>query len=208
VDARRFKPDRAARNAIRRQLRIPDDAFVALFLGRLNRDKGIPELAEAFAQIAPAHPSMHLVLAGPDEGEMIARTASTLAPFEGRVHRTGFVSNPEAFMAAADLFVLPSHRESFGLSVVEAAACGIPAIGCAIYGLCDAIVDGETGLLVPKGDAGALASAIAKFAEDSTLRTRLGTNARARVLAKFSQDRLVDAFLSSIERSLHSQTSC
>jgi glycosyltransferase involved in cell wall biosynthesis len=208
VDARRFKPDRAARNAIRRQLRIPDDAFVALFVGRLNRDKGIPELAEAFAQIAPAHPSMHLILAGPDEGEMIARTASTLAPFEGRVHRTGFVSNPEAFMAAADLFVLPSHRESFGLSVVEAAACGIPAIGCAIYGLCDAIVDGETGLLVPKGDAGALASAIAKFAEDSTLRTRLGTNARARVLAKFSQDRLVDAFLSSIERSLHSQTSC
>lgn len=205
VDPRRFKPDRAAHNAIRRQWRIPDGAFVLLFVGRLNRDKGIPELAEAFARIAPSHPNMHLVLAGPDEGGMLQRTAAVLAPFDGRVHRPGFVANPEAYMAAADLFALPSHRESFGLSVIEAAACGIPAVGCNIYGLSDAIVDRETGVLVPKGDIDALASAVTQLVQDDALRARLGTHARVRALSSFSQERLVEAFLASIERSLHSR---
>lgn len=212
VDTRRFKPDRSARQAVRRRLRIDDDAVVALFLGRMNAEKGIPELASAFARIAAAFPALHLVLAGPDEGgcvggrvgTMRSRIEPILAPFAGRVHMPGLVRDPEAFMAAADLLVLPSHREGFGLSVLEAAACGIPAIGTDIYGLTDAIVRGETGLLVPVRDEAALAEAMRTLVDDRILRDRLGTAGRARVLERFTRARLEQAFIAYMTDALGS----
>jgi glycosyltransferase involved in cell wall biosynthesis len=165
----------------------------------MNAEKGIPELAQAFARIAAGLPSLHLVLAGPDEGGsgdgMRRQIAPVLAPFADRVHMPGLVNDPEAFMAAADLLVLPSHREGFGLSVLEAAACGIPSIGTAIYGLTDAIVADETGLLVPVRDEAALAEAIRALALDGPLRERLGAAGRARVLERFTRSRLEHAFL-------------
>ena len=202
VDGDRFRPDPATRARVRGELGIPENATVVLFVGRLNRDKGIPELAEAFARVAQCDPSLHLVLAGPDEGGMRDATRVTLQSVATRTTFTGMTRCPEEFMAAADIFVLPSHREGFGMSVLEAAASGVPSIGTAIYGLTDAIVDGETGILVPVGDVAALTAAIAMLSVDRARCAQLGRAARVRALRDFSREHVREAFLAFYRRAL------
>lgn len=190
VDAARFRPDPAARAALRTELAIPDTAIVFLFVGRLTRDKGIPELAAAFAEVARGRDDAYLVLVGPDEAALAQAMQAACGPHAARLRFAGFSEQPEKFMAAADVFCLPSHREGFGSVVIEAAAAGLPAIGSRIYGVVDAIEDGVTGLLVGAGDVPALAAAMRRMAEDAGLRRSLGTAARARALRDFSKEAL------------------
>jgi glycosyltransferase involved in cell wall biosynthesis len=193
VDAKRFCPNPAARAQIRARMGIPDSSVVALYLGRLNREKGVLELADAFLNASAACPELHLLLVGPDEAGLRAVVAQKLTRVASRGHFVDFTKQPEDFMAAADFFVLPSHREGFGSSVIEAAACGVPAIGTRIYGLTDAIVEGATGLLVPSGDGPALVEAIIRLTKEGTLRLRLGKGALERVKDEFRQEHLVSA---------------
>jgi glycosyltransferase involved in cell wall biosynthesis len=195
VDTNRFQPSPVSRSKIRENLGITDTAVVALYLGRLKSDKGIPELVSAFLLAAQQRADLHLLLAGPDEEGMQALVAHTLSTVADRIHFVGFTKEPETLMAAADFFVLPSHREGFGASVIEAAACGIPTIGSRIYGLTDAIVDGETGLLVPVGDVVGIADAMIRLAMDQDFRLTLGEQALARVKRDFRQEALTDALL-------------
>jgi len=195
VDTVRFQPNPVSLSKVRADLGISDTAVVALYLGRLNPDKGIPELASAFLLATQQCVDLHLLLVGPDEAGMQALVADTLSTVADRVHFVGFTTEPEAFMAAANFFVLPSHREGFGSSVIEAAACGIPTIGSRIYGLTDAIVDGVTGLLVPAGDVVGIADAMIRLAMDQDFRFTLGEQALARVKRDFKQELLTDALL-------------
>jgi len=98
-------------------------------------------------------------------------------------------------MSAAEVFVLPSYREGFGSTVIEVAACGLPAIATRIYGLTDAVADGATGFLVPPRDPAALAQPMRELAGEATLRQRLGTAARERALRDFLQAALTRATL-------------
>jgi glycosyltransferase involved in cell wall biosynthesis len=193
VDSSRFRPDAWAYAAIRGQLGIPADHVVALYVGRLHREKGVPELAAAFAAAAGANDRLHLLLVGPDEQGLRPALAGVLANYDDRVHFVDQTDAPEKYMAASDFFVIPSHREGFGSTVIEAAACGLPSIGTLIYGLSDAIVDGETGLLVPVGDAEMLSCAIVRLATDERLRAEMGRAARTRVLQHFAQAELTTA---------------
>lgn len=93
-------------------------------------------------------------------------------------------------MAAADIFCMPSHREGFGLSVIEASACALPCVASAIYGLTDAVEDGVTGLLFPAGDRPELSRCLQMLVDDSELRSALGQAGRQRAIAKFSQHRV------------------
>jgi glycosyltransferase involved in cell wall biosynthesis len=195
VDTVRFQPNPVSRSKVRADLGISDTAVVALYLGRLNPDKGIPELASAFLLATQQCVDLHLLLVGPDEAGMQALVADTLSTVADCVHFVGFTTEPEAFMAAANFFVLPSHREGFGSSVIEAAACGIPTIGSRIYGLTDAIVDGVTGLLVPADDVVGIADAMIRLAMDHDFSFTLGEQALARVKRDFKQELLTDALL-------------
>ncbi len=195
VDTKRFCPNPMARARIRAQMGIPDSSVVALYLGRLNREKGVLELADAFSIASTACPDLHLLLVGPDEVGLRAVVARKLVGIENRTHVVDFTKQPEIFMAAADFFVLPSHREGFGSSVIEAAACGIPAIGTRIYGLTDAIVEGTTGLLIPPGDSHALVEAVTRLTRDTALRVALGREALKRVDEQFRQETLVAALV-------------
>lgn len=190
VDTARFRPDPLRRARIRAQFGIAESAVVSLYLGRLNRDKGIAVLAEAFAVAARDRPDLHLLLVGPDEEGMRGFVQGRLAAYAERVHFADFTTEPEAYFASADFFVLPSHREGFGSTVIESAACAVTAIGTRIYGLTDAIVHQETGLLVPVGDVSSLAAAISRLANDCSLRSSLGANALERVRRDFTQERL------------------
>lgn len=200
VDTSRFRPDAATSAAVRDKLGIPAAAIVALYVGRLNTEKGLPELAAAFGCASPICRTLHLLIVGPDEGGLKQQILRCAGDAKIRLHFVGQTSRPEAYMAAADFLVLPSHREGFGATVIEAAACGLPAIGTRIYGLTDAIVDGETGILVPVGDEAALTNAMLQLATDGGLCRRMGAVARRRAKMQFDQSRLTAALLELHDR--------
>lgn len=200
VDVSRFRPDVQARSRIRGELHIPDEDTIFLFLGRLNRDKGVLDLAAAFAALDDAR--SHLLVVGPDEGQIRPKMQELTLNCAVRVHFVEFTTRPESYMAAADVLCLPSYREGFGSVVIEAAAVGIPAIGSRIYGVVDAIAENESGLLFEARDVDVLRECLSVMAIDSSRRLQLGERARERALAEFSADRLADAWLNFYQARL------
>ncbi|HEY5293658.1 MAG TPA: glycosyltransferase family 4 protein [Burkholderiales bacterium] len=195
VDTARFRSDAAARERVRRSHGIPPGAVVFLYLGRINRDKGLLDLAHAFAETGTQHPDAHLLLVGPDEGRLHSALISAAADCAPRLHSAGLTDRPQEYFAAADVFCLPSYREGFGSTVIEAAAAGVPAIGSRIYGITDAIVEGETGLLFEAGNVQQLAQSMRTLAGDECLRRRMGENARQRAVRDFSSAVVTAALL-------------
>lgn len=193
VDGERFRPDPGRRAEVRRAQGVPEEAVVFLFLGRLNRDKGVLDLAEAFAGLGDA-PAWLLVV-GPDEAGLRAGMEGRLGAAAVRCRFVGYTERPEDFMAAADVFCLPSYREGFGMVVIEAAAAGAPAIASRIYGVTDAVEEGVTGLLHRPGDAAGIARAMADLAQDAPRRAEMGRAARERALRLFSRRAITDAWL-------------
>lgn len=199
VDLERFHPDRpASRNpALRAQLSIPADAPVLGFVGRLTRHKGIPELLDAFDHISAELPETWLLLVG-----WIDRSDDRLdASRIGRIHRhpqivlTGFVHDVADYYRAMNVFVLPTHREGFSNSALEAAASALPIVTTGATGARDAVHHGHTGLLVPVDDSAALASALLQLLRDPALSQRMGAAARAWAAENFSRQQVTDATL-------------
>ena len=205
VNTDRFRPDPMMRTKIRARVGLSGHAVVGLYLGRLNRDKGLPELAAAFAGAAETCPYLHLLVVGPDEGGIREFMSRTLTHVASRVHFVDFTSEAQCYMTASDFFVMPSHREGFGSTVIEAGACGIPSIGTKIYGLSDALVDGESGILVTVGDVSALSAAMLRLATDEDVRNDMGKTARQRVKQYFEQAHLTAA-LAAYYDQLFAQT--
>ncbi len=192
VNLDRFKPDVVARREVRAELGVAAEARLFLFLGRLKRDKGVGELAQAFRELAVTHAHVHLAFVGPDEENLQPELKATLATCADRVRFVGVTAQPERYLAAADALCLPSHREGFGNVIIEAAACGCLAVASRIYGVTDAVEEGETGLLHPPGDVEALRRCLDRIAGEPETLTQLGVNARARVLRLFTERRITD----------------
>lgn len=197
VDASRFAPNpkliqRAA--ALRRQLGIPERAVVILFVGRLTQDKGIPELTEAFLQLDKQFPDVRLLLAGCFEKEdpLPADIRRQLAKHP-HVIFAGPVQDTPSFYAAADIVVLPSHREGLPMVVLEAQAAGRPVVGAQATGIVDLVKDGKTGLLFPVGDVAALTRALARLITDKDLARKLELAGREQVNREFQQERIWDS---------------
>jgi len=195
VDAQRFHPDAAARMDVREELHISSEQLVILFLGRLNRDKGIPELAKAFADLAAQRADIVLVLVGAEEDFPFAKLRQVCHAYQERLRRISYTPYPERYMAAADLFCLPSHREGFGQVIIEAAACGVPTVATRIYGITDAVEDGKTGLLFPAGDVAGLTQCLSKLVGDGELRMQMGEAARLRALELFPSQKITGGML-------------
>lgn len=188
VDTSRFKPDAKARHDLRASIGIPEEDIVILYLGRLNVDKGLLDLAKAFAKIIQKHPHAHLLVVGPDEGGMRGKIKSHCNHGGSHVHFADYTDVPERYVSACDILCLPSYREGFGLVLIEAAATGIPTVGSRIYGVTDAIVDSQTGLLFTVGSIDDLAEKIERLIADPVLRRTLGENGRVRALRDFSSE--------------------
>ena len=205
VDLQRFDPVRLRGPAAdaRAALGIPAGARVIVFLGRVTRDKGIGELVSAFKRLRGAA----LVLVGPQEPARDPLPLETVEEMRRNpgIHAIGYQAAPERYLAMADVLCLPSYREGFGIVVIEAAALGVPCVGTQIVGLGDAVVDGETGLLVPPKDAEALARALATLLGDDVRRAAFGAAARTRVLAEFDASvlnrKLLQEYAALLERA-------
>ena len=190
VDMRRFNQERystAECTALRLELGIANNAVVLIFLGRITREKGVFELLSAVRELRSQQYVVNLLLLGPLEIEK-AVEAETLLQIIGdlpEVRWLGYIEAPERYLAIADILCLPSYREGFGTSVMEAAAMAVPTVGTQINGLSDAVVDSKTGLLVPAGDATALAHAIRTLMDNPGTRQQMGAAARKRCAEEF-----------------------
>jgi glycosyltransferase involved in cell wall biosynthesis len=190
VDPLRFHPDLATRQRVRRELGIEQDAMVILYVGRLNRDKGILDLATAFGLIAGQYPGVELLVVGSEEKIHFSHLLASCSEVRSRLHYVSFTSQPERYMAAADIFCLPSYREGFGLTIIEAAACAVPAVASRIYGITDAVEDGVTGILFPAADVTALTQALLKLIINNGTLKQMGQAARERALEQFSSEKI------------------
>ncbi|MFM2408800.1 MAG: hypothetical protein RL358_1542 [Pseudomonadota bacterium] len=190
VDTQRFQREKfsSAQNvALRHKLGIPVDAPAILFLGRITIDKGVRELLQAFTEIKALGNSAHLLLVGPLDVASGVAGAIALSDIEriADTHWVDYSDLPEAYIAIADMLCLPSYREGFGTVVIEAAAMGLPTVGTKIYGLTDAIVKGETGLLVAPQNADALQAALLALLDNPDLCKKMGQAALHRARTVF-----------------------
>jgi len=196
VDIDRFRPDDDARNSVRGELGGGDADLLVMYVGRIAEDKGVLDLARAFAAFLAGHPKSRLVFVGPDEGRLQGR----LERESGRLHFTGYTATPERYLAAADIVCLPSYREGFGVALIEAGACGVPVVAARLYGTRDAVVEGVTGLFHEPRDVQDLERCLGTLADDPELRRRMGRAGRGRVAAQFRQETLVQALLDYYSR--------
>ena len=185
VDIERFNQARFSseeRIAARHTLNIPENAQVILFVGRITVDKGVHELLEAFREIKAKQSRAHLVFVGRFDSDSGVAGGISQRDIEGvpDTHIVGYTECPEAYLAIADILCLPSYREGFGTVVIEAAAMGVPTVGSDIYGLSDAVVNSETGILVPPRDTVALSAALSMLLADEERRVKMGRAARQR----------------------------
>jgi glycosyltransferase involved in cell wall biosynthesis len=196
VNLERFNPNRFRREyaaALRRELGISTDSLVILFVGRLTRDKGIIELVSAFRLLQENNKDVELILVGPFEplADPLPRETMYELSDNSHIHVVGFSHQPESYLAAADVFCLPSYREGFGTAVIEAAAMGIPTVASRVVGLVDAIVDGETGLLVPAKDTESLMYALREMLCKPGIRSQMGFAASERA-ARYFDSRVIN----------------
>jgi len=181
------KPAAVSPNGSLRRLLGVDDAPIVLYVGRIAHGKGIELLLEALAEI----PDAHLALVGPDDGHGMMTTvlaASSAPATAGRVHALGAVDDTLPLYADADVFVLPSEGESFGLVAAEAAAAGTPVVVTDRCGVAEFL--GENGALVVPFERIALAAAIRRALDDGELRGRLRAGGRA-AAERWSPDAVV-----------------
>ena len=202
VNTKLFSANNVYRSAIRKEMSVSLDSIVYLYVGRLDVDKGILELVEAYSEVSKKVNNTSLWLVGPVETDIDVLLNLINKLKIKSILLIPYTTVPEKFMAAADVFCLPSRREGFGTVIIEAAACGIPAIGSRIYGLTDSIVNEETGFLVDMNNINALTDKMILLGSDDTLRKRLGDMAMKRAHSLYNQEIVVQGLLDFIEGEL------
>ncbi len=200
VDLKRFKPSKKVFADVRLELEIPEDAFVFIYLGRLNKDKGVLDLALAFSSLK--NNNAYLLVVGPDEGDFVEAIKTLSGGNIDRLRFVPYTRTPERFLAASNALCLPSYREGFGSVVIEAAAMGLPAIASDIYGISDAVVDRETGLLHPPCNAEGIKGCMDLFLARPDELSRYGREARSRVVKNFDAERISQLWLDFYEQKL------
>jgi glycosyltransferase involved in cell wall biosynthesis len=190
---------------VRHRLALDQDSPVLGFVGRLTRDKGLPELIEAFDTILAAEPKAHLLLVGWfDEAEdALDAKLRALILRHPNIRYTGFVEDTAPYYRAMDLMILPTWREGFPNAVLEAAATGIPVITTQCTGSRDSVVPEVTGLLIPPGYPAAIAEAVLKLLRNPERRRSMGKAARAWVCEHFGNEHVLGLAATYYKSLLH-----
>lgn len=207
IDMQRFgpPPDDDAVAGARALLGVGPDKVVVGLVGRLVWQKGLRELFDAAALLRARCPQVVVVVVGPqdsDKADALSTSDIEAAQALGNVSFLGRRDDVEALYHGFDVFVLPSYREGFPRSAMEAAASAVPIIATDVRGCRQVVDDGVTGLLVPVRQAAPLADAIATLADDAEKRRAMGLAGRRKAEAEFDDRRVVETTLATYERLL------
>lgn len=186
-------PDRAG---VRQSLGIEPEAMVAIVVANLIGYKGHADVLEALAKVREQLPNpCHLLCVGRDEGARAGLEAAANKLGLGDIVRfLGVRHDVARLLGAADMSILASHEEGFSNAVIEAMGAGLPLVVTDVGGNAEAVVDGETGFVVPPHNPDLLAPAILRLATDPDLRRRFGAAGQARADALFTLDACVDRY--------------
>jgi len=163
-----------------------------LFVGRLNREKGVYDLLEAMSRLSSEFRSISLVVAGDgDSAELMAYARSLQV--EDRIHTVGWIPQDEvaALLRSASVFVLPSYYEAMPMALLEAMSAGIPVVTSRVGAIPEIVTDGVDGLLITAGDVSAITHAVKRILSDSELSAEMGRAAQRKVRRCFSPEHIV-----------------
>jgi len=196
----------AARARVANELGLGRGVKLVLCTARLIPEKGVAEFVEAACRIAARRDDVVFALAGtgPLEGRLIRRVQR--AGLESRIRVLGWRDDVADLVKLADIFVLPSYfMEGLPVSVLEAMACAKPVVSTHHKGCEDAVVDGETGLLVPVQRIEPLVDAVTRLLDDEMMRARMGRAGRARATAQYELGVCTQRIVDVLESVLHSR---
>ena len=205
VDTNQFRPNIDLKEKIRDELGIPTDSILLLFLGRLNKDKGILDLAKVLNNLNN-HPDyekkIHLLIIGPDEENIKRQVEIICEDFIQNIHFIDLPMNQRNLWLLLTYFVF-QVIEGFGMAALEAGACALPTVASRIYGLTDAISENETGLFHDPGDVEGIEKAILKLVDDKDLRLDMGAKGRERTKSLFEKSYVVSQFINYIDKIIN-----
>ncbi|MXZ74175.1 MAG: glycosyltransferase family 4 protein [Gemmatimonadetes bacterium] len=183
------------------------EAGLVIYLGRLKKYKNVDHLIQAMAIVREKVPGARLVIVGAGDRRRALEALTRSMGLDDAVQFTGFVSEAEKLrlLTRAEVAAYPSSKEGWGITVIEANACGVPVVAARVPGLRDAVVDGETGVLVPLGDREAMARALIDLLHDREKREWLAGNAVARSRL-YTWDSTARETLRLIRRSVEEST--
>ena len=179
------------RKDVRLSLNLTDDQHLVVYVGRLRQVKGVEYGIRAFAAAQSERPDMHMALAG--EGDQLNYLKQLANEFKvnDKVTFLGVRNDLPDLLSAADSVLMPSLNEGFPRTAIEAMAASKPIIATNVGGTPEAIIDGETGILVPSKDIESMTSALINLVNDPELQTRLGTAGRKRAVQNYSVENYV-----------------
>jgi glycosyltransferase involved in cell wall biosynthesis len=201
IELARFAPDATARVAVRRELGIPEDAWLVGTVGRLAPEKDQALLVRAIAPTLGPDRHLALIGAGVEEERLRAQIAA-LGPKAAFVHLMGARRDVPRVLAALDVFALTSVTEGLPLVIPEAMATGLPVVATAVGGVPSVVDEGQTGFLVPVRDDARLAQALGQLAGDRARARAFGVRAREVALSRYSAERMATAYVRIYHRVL------
>lgn len=183
--------DVSSKEKLRIELGVNEEDIVLTSMGRLAEQKGHAYLIAAFARLADAFPLVVLLLTGEGPLRKALEAEVNKKGLTKRVIFTGFREDFRNILAVTDIFVFPSLEEGFPFTIIESMAACNPVIATSVGGVPEAVIDGETGIIVPPRDADALCAAIRLLLIDAALRHKMGEKGRQRVTMLFSKEKMV-----------------
>lgn len=199
VDIKKFYKKKTVKYLLKKKFKISKNDFVFLFLGRINCDKGINELIKAFDRVSANNSNLFLILVGPIESQKIKKKISK---FKRNIIFKKSVKNPQDWYNIADILCLPSHREGFGSVIIEAAACGVPALASNIYGIQDAIISNHTGFFHKVNNENDIEKKMVYLLKNKKLIKKFGINAKKRVKLDFNSNLISKKLIEFIEKKI------
>jgi L-malate glycosyltransferase len=195
VDLTRFPKKGSSSPGVRGAMGVPEDAFMVCAVGQICARKGLLELLDAFEQMYAAAPGMHLVIAGKvvfvhEEKYFGSLLRAVAEPgLADRVHFAGEVRDVSGLLQAADLMVLNSREEPFGLVLVEAMSSGTAVLATRVGGIPEIVEDSKNGWLIEKSDTRGLAKKLLELSQDRGLLKKVAQTALDETCSQFSLER-------------------
>ncbi|MFC2103578.1 glycosyltransferase family 4 protein [Bacteroidota bacterium] len=192
IDAAKYNKENAT--CLRNSLGLVDEDFIIGFVGRLNVQKGIKYMLDAFKLVTDKYKNAHLLIAGTGDLENTIRDFASKFNLENKIHLLGFRTDIHNLMRAFDVFLLPSLWEGFGIVLIEAMAAGKACVATSTSSIPEIVEDGISGILVPPENAESIADALKKLISDPIKREEFGKEGQKIVQQKFTIERMINDY--------------